>query len=81
MAWDTIQATDDLTIELWRTGDAANEPLLKIRSKAMEQGNEPGVVVVYLDELRHLVMHWQTRRRTWRRLRRVGMVDRPHERR
>lgn len=50
MAWDTIQATDDLLIESWPAGEADNQPLLKIRSMATE-----GKVVVYLDEVRHLV--------------------------
>jgi hypothetical protein len=36
MAWHTIQATDDLLIELWPAGDAAAESLLKIRSTATE---------------------------------------------
>ena len=63
-AWHTIQATDDLLIELNLAGEALgpgpkdradNQPLLRIRSKAMAQGGEPGVVVVYLDEVRHLV--------------------------
>jgi len=50
MAWHTVQATDDLSIELCPTGDADNQPLLKIRSKTTK-----GEVVVYLDEMRHLV--------------------------
>jgi hypothetical protein len=50
MAWHTVQATDDLLIELHLAGEADNQPLLKIRSKATE-----GEVVVYLDEVRHLV--------------------------
>ena len=45
MAWHTIQATDDLLIELHLAGEALgpgpkdradNQPLLKIRSKATE---------------------------------------------
>jgi len=64
MAQHIIQATDDLSAELCPTGEAlgpgpkdgaANQPLLKIHSKAMAQGGEPGVVVVYLDEVKHLV--------------------------
>ena len=50
MAWDTIQATDDLTVGLWPAGGADNQPHLKIRSKAMESA-----VAVYLDEVRHLI--------------------------
>jgi hypothetical protein len=50
MVWHTVQATDDLLIELHLAGEAGNQPLLKIRSKATE-----GKVVVYLDEVRHLV--------------------------
>jgi hypothetical protein len=55
IAWHTIQATDDLPVELCSTGEADNQPLLRIRSKALEQGSELGAVVVYLDEVRHLV--------------------------
>jgi len=44
-----------LSVELCPTGEADNQPLLKIRSEAMEQGNEPGVVVVYLEQVRHLI--------------------------
>jgi hypothetical protein len=36
MAWHTVQATDDLFIELHLAGEADNQPLLKIRSKALE---------------------------------------------
>lgn len=50
MAWHTVQATDDLSVELYPTGETDNQPLLKIRSKATEDK-----VVVYLDEVRHLV--------------------------
>lgn len=50
MAWHTIQATGDLTVELWLAGEADNQPLLKIRSKATE-----GEITIYLDEVRHLV--------------------------
>ena len=50
MAWQTIRATEDLVVELWPAGDAASEPLLKIRSMGTEDA-----VVVYLDEVRHLV--------------------------
>jgi hypothetical protein len=50
MVWHTVQATDDLLFELHLAGEADNQPILKICSKATE-----GEVVVYLDEVRHLV--------------------------
>jgi hypothetical protein len=55
MARQTKQATDDLTIEAWSSGDAASQPLIRIRCKAMKQGNEPGVAVVYLGKVRRLI--------------------------
>ena len=50
MAWQTIRATEDQVVELWPAGDAASEPLLKIRSIGTEDA-----VVVYLEQVRHLV--------------------------
>jgi hypothetical protein len=36
MAWHTVQATGDLWIKLYPSGEADNQPLLKIRSTATE---------------------------------------------
>jgi hypothetical protein len=53
----TIQATDDLVIELWppAPGNRADRPLLKLRSLTAERDGEDRAVIVYLPEVRHLV--------------------------
>ena len=51
----TIQATDDLVIELWPAGEAADRPALRLRSLGAAAEGDRQAVVIYLDEVRLLV--------------------------
>jgi hypothetical protein len=50
-----IQVTDDLVIELWPSGGEGDRPLLKLRNPSAERDGEDRGVVVYLNEVRHLI--------------------------
>ena len=50
----TIQATDDLVIELWPAGEAGDRPVLRLRSLGAEAEGDRQAVVIYLDEVRLL---------------------------
>ena len=55
---ETIKATEDLVVEVWPDwGAAGDTPLVKVRSLSLERDGEasPGMVVVFADELEHLV--------------------------
>jgi wyosine [tRNA(Phe)-imidazoG37] synthetase (radical SAM superfamily) len=51
----TIKATDDLVVELWPAGTAWDEPVLKIKSLSGEHDEVQQVVIVFLDEVSHLI--------------------------
>lgn len=53
-----IRATEDLTVEVWPDwGACGDRSLVKVRSLALERDGEarPGVIVVFEDEIEHLV--------------------------
>ena len=51
----TIKATDDLVIELWPAGTAGDEPVLKIKSLSGERDGVRQVVIVFWEEISHLI--------------------------
>ena len=51
----TIKVTDDLILEVWK-GGKGDRPLVKLRSLAEEaDGEAVGAVVIWPQEIRHLV--------------------------
>jgi len=51
----TIQATDDLILELRPAGHVSEHPVVVIRNLVAEEGNEHQTVIVHLHEVRHLI--------------------------
>jgi hypothetical protein len=51
----TIKATDDLVIELWPAGTAGDETVLKIKSLSGERNGVQQVVIVFWEEVSHLI--------------------------
>jgi hypothetical protein len=51
----TIKATDDLVIELWPAGTSGEEPVLTIKSLSGERDGVQQVVVVFWEEISHLI--------------------------
>lgn len=51
----TFKATDDLLLDAWPSAGKGDQALLKLRSLSTEADNEPQAVIIYADEVRHLV--------------------------
>jgi hypothetical protein len=51
----TIKATDDLVIELWPAATSGEEPVLTIKSLSGERDGVQQVVVVFWEEISHLI--------------------------
>ena len=51
----TIQATNDLLLELWPAGQVSERPVVAICNLAAEAGGERQTVIVRLHEVRHLI--------------------------
>jgi hypothetical protein len=51
----TIKATDDLVIELWPAATFGEEPVLTIKSLSGERDGVQQVVVVFWEEISHLI--------------------------
>ena len=51
----TIKATDDLVIELWPAATSGKETVLTIKSLSGERDGVQQVVVVFWEEISHLI--------------------------